>query len=280
MIKSMAKIKMIVAVGLILFFTDSIYAQRQMERLGRGVVAVDIGEGKIYVGWRMLGTDPDNIAFNVYRGNAKVNSQPVTKSTNLVDENGSSDATYAVRAVINGSEGRLSRPAKVWKQNYLSIPLKTPEGCTPNDASVGDLDGDGEYEIVLHQSPRGRDNSQSGVTGEPIFEAYKLDGTFMWRINLGKNIREGAHYTQFMVYDLDGDGKAEFACKTADGTVDGKGKVIGDPNANYVNDRGFILDGPEFLTIFDGQTGAALSTRHPGHVHWQLWLQFPLRGLP
>ena len=145
-------------------------------------------------------------------------------------------------------------------QAYISIPLQTPEDCTPNDASVGDLDGDGEYEIVLHQSPRGHDNSQSGTTGEPIFEAYKLDGTFMWRINLGKNIREGAHYTQFMVYDLDGDGKAEFACKTADGTIDGKGQVIGDANADYRNSRGYILEGLEFLTIFDGLTGAALVT--------------------
>lgn len=98
------------------------------------------------------------------------------------------------------------------------------------------------------------------MTDEPIFEAYKLNGTFLWRINLGKNIREGAHYTQFMVYDLDGDGKAEFACKTADGTVDGKGKVIGDANADYRNSRGYILDGPEFLTIFDGRSGAELAT--------------------
>ncbi len=235
-------------------------AQRQMENLDRGVVAVNQGNGKAYIGWRMLGTDPDNIAFNVYRNNTRVNSQPITESTNLVDNNGSTGATYTVRTVINGSEGEPSEPAGVWTRNYLSIPLKTPEGCTPNDASVGDLDGDGEYEIVLHQAPRGRDNARSGMTDEPIFEAYKLDGTFLWRINLGKNIREGAHYTQFMVYDLDGDGKAEFACKTADGTIDGKGKVIGDANADYRNSRGYILDGPEFLTIFDGWTGAELAT--------------------
>ena len=258
--ESITKIKIGTAVGIIIFFTCSIHAQRYMEKLGRGVVAINQGDGKVYVGWRMLGTDPDNIAFNVYRNSTRVNSQPITKSTNLVDDNGSASATYTVRAVIDGSEGESSEPARVWSQNYLSIPLQTPDGCTPNDASVGDLDGDGEYEIVLHQSPRGRDNSQSGTTGEPIFEAYKLDGTFMWRINLGKNIREGAHYTQFMVYDLDSDGKAEFACKTADGTVDGKGKIIGDANADYRNSRGYVLDGPEFLTIFDGQTGAELAT--------------------
>jgi len=224
------------------------------------VVAINLGSGKVYVGWRMLGTDPDGIAFNVYRNNIRLNGQPITESTNIVDNDGAAGAKYSVRTVINGSEGESSSAAEVWNQNYISIPLQTPEGCTPNDASVGDLDGDGEYEIVLHQSPRGRDNSQRGTTGAPIFEAYKLDGTFLWRINLGKNIREGAHYTQFMVYDLDGDGKAEFACKTADGTIDGEGKVIGEANADYRNERGYILDGPEFLTIFDGLTGAELAT--------------------
>ena len=120
--------------------------------------------------------------------------------------------------------------------------------------------GDGEYEIVLHMTGRSHDNYQSGITDEPIFDAYELDGTLLWRINLGKNIREGAHYTQFMVYDLDGDGYAEFACKTADGTIDGQGRAIGDPNADYRNSSGYILAGPEFLTVFDGRTGAALVT--------------------
>jgi rhamnogalacturonan endolyase len=125
---------------------------------------------------------------------------------------------------------------------------------------VGDLDGDGEYEIVLHQAGRGRDNAQAGMTDPPILEAYRLDGTLLWRIHLGKNVREGAHYTQFMVYDLDGDGRAEVACKTADGTVDGRGQVIGDARADWRDERGYILDGPEYLTIFDGKTGAALAT--------------------
>ncbi|GIX05674.1 MAG: rhamnogalacturonan endolyase YesW [Candidatus Poribacteria bacterium] len=171
---------------------------------------------------------------------------------------------YFVRPVLNGQEGEPSRsvvlPAGAPVQPYLSIPLQTPEGYAPNDASVGDLDGDGEYEIVLHQAGRGRDNSQDGWTDPPILEAYRLDGTRLWQIQLGINIREGAHYTQFMVYDLDGDGRAEVACKTADGTVDGLGQVIGDPNADWRNPQGRILDGPEYLTIFDGRTGAALVT--------------------
>jgi rhamnogalacturonan endolyase len=260
MMKSRTGIRVAITVGMIFVFVAETSAQRQMEKLGRGVVAVNQSDGKVYIGWRLLGTDPDGIAFNVYRDNARVNSQPITESTNLVDGNGSAGAAYTVRAVINSSEGKPSAAAGVWSQNYLSIPLRTRGGYTPNDASVGDLDGDGEYDIVLHQAGRGRDNAQGGTTGQPILEAYKLDGTFMWRIDLGRNVREGAHYTQFMVYDLDGDGKAEVACKTADGTIDGKGKVIGDANADYRNSRGYILAGPEFLTVFDGQTGAELVT--------------------
>ncbi|MBN1795288.1 MAG: rhamnogalacturonan lyase [Sedimentisphaerales bacterium] len=234
--------------------------QYQMEKLGRGLIAVDMPDGGVYVGWRILGTDPNNIAFNVYRDGTLVNSKPITQSTNLIDANGTGNSVYTVKAFINGSIGEASPPAKVWSHNYLSIPLQTPEGYRPNDASLGDIDGDGEYEIVLKQEKRPRDNARSGTTGQTKLEAYKLDGTFLWRIDLGKNIREGAHYTQFIVYDLDGDGKAEVACKTADGTIDGKGKVIGDPNADYRNDSGFVLAGPEFLTIFDGLTGAALAT--------------------
>jgi rhamnogalacturonan endolyase len=131
----------------------------------------------------------------------------------------------------------------------------------PGDASVADLDGDGQYEIVLKWDPsNARDNAQDGYTASVIIDAYELDGKQLWRIDLGKNIRAGAHYTQFMVYDLDGDGKAEVACKTADGTIDGKGKVIGDANANYVNERGKIVTGPEFLTVFNGLTGEAMKT--------------------
>jgi rhamnogalacturonan endolyase len=178
-----------------------------------------------------------------------------------------------VREVHNNLEGAESRSftmkAGTPGQPYLSLPLQTPTGYTPGDASTADLDGDGEYEIILHQTGRSKDNSQNGETDLPILQAYKLDGTLLWTTNLGRNIREGAHYTQFMVYDLDGDGRAEMVCKTADGTTDGQGRVIGDAKANYVNESGRILSGPEFLTVFDGLTGKALATtnyvpgRHP-----------------
>lgn len=246
-------------------------AQRLMENLNRGIIAINQGGGKVFVSWRLLGTEAPDTKFNLYKttGNTKaikLNKEPLTKGTNFVDEKVDSSKvnTYFVKTITGKTEGNASESfvlaANSPAQNYLSIPLQTPDRYTPNDASVGDLDGDGVYEIILHQAGIAKDNSQKGVTDEPIFEAYKLDGTLLWRINLGKNIRDGAHYTQFMVYDLDGDGKAEFACKTADGTTDGKGKVIGDAKADYRNADGKILDGPEFFTIFDGLTGAALAT--------------------
>lgn len=243
---------------------------RQMEYLDRGVVAVKTGTG-VFVSWRLLGTEGSNVSFNVYRDGTKVNATPITNSTNLQDASGTSSSKYTVRAVVSGAEQAASAAASVWGNNYLSVPLSVPAGGTTpdgvaytysaNDASAGDLDGDGEYELIVKWDPsNSKDNSQSGYTGEVFIDAYKLNGTRLWRISLGKNIRAGAHYTQFMVYDLDGDGKAEVAMKTADGTKDGTGVVIGDASKDYRNSSGYVLSGPEFLTVFNGQTGKALST--------------------
>jgi hypothetical protein len=165
------------------------------------------------------------------------------------------------------SESSINVPST----GYLTVPIQPPAGGTTpdgvsytysaNDASVGDLDGDGQYEIILKWDPsNSHDNSQSGYTGNVYIDAYKLNGTRLWRIDLGRNIRAGAHYTQFQVWDYDGDGKAEVAMKTADGTIDGIGKVIGSASADYRNSSGYILSGPEYLTMFNGQTGAAMST--------------------
>jgi rhamnogalacturonan endolyase len=182
----------------------------------------------------------------------------------MVDPGGQASSTYTVRPVLNSMEQSPSETAGVWANPYLTIPLQTPGGYSPNDASAGDLDGDGQYEIVLKVECCGQDNAYAGVTGQPKLEAYKLDGAMLWRIDLGINIREGAHYTQFMVYDLDGDGRSEVACKTAPGTRDGQGHnvILGqdDPAADYRTANGYILNGPEYLTIFDGRTGAALAT--------------------
>ncbi|MBC7690018.1 MAG: rhamnogalacturonan lyase [Aquabacterium sp.] len=240
-----------------------------MEYLDRGVVASPAAPGKVFVSWRLLVTDDDKIGFNVYRfvagGKAKkLNAKPITDVTSWVDNKVDSNETYhyTVTPVAKGKEGLQSNAfeLKAHAKAYLSIALKTPAGYAPNDASVADLDGDGEYEIILHQTGRGKDNSQAGFTDPPIIQAYKLDGTFLWQINLGINIREGAHYTQMMVYDLDGDGKAEIALKTADGSMDAKGNIIGDSSKDWRNERGYILSGPEYLTVFNGLTGEALNT--------------------
>lgn len=137
------------------------------------------------------------------------------------------------------------------------LPAVRRRGARPADARTARR---GDYEIVVKQEQRPRDNSQRGTTGETKLEAYKLDGTFLWRVNLGKTVREGAHYTQFLVYDFDGDGRAEVVWKTADGTVDGAGTAIGDADADHRNAAGYVLNGPEFLTVFDGRTGKALAT--------------------
>ncbi|MHC4569971.1 MAG: rhamnogalacturonan lyase, partial [Planctomycetota bacterium] len=248
-------------------------AQRQMENLTRGIAAVKQPDGSVYVGWRLFGTDPETIAFNLYRvadtgGPVKVNKAPIAGSTNYVDHSADASRTlrYFIRPILEGKELSPSKPARAWDNNYLEIPIEPIPEYRPGDASIADLDGDGEYEIVLHQVSRGRDNAHPGITGVPVFDAYEMDGTHLWRINLGINIRDGEHYTQFMVYDLDGDGRAEMACKTADGTIDAAGRVIGDKNKDWrihkEGDRthGRILDGPEYFTIFDGLTGKALKT--------------------
>ena len=246
-------------------------APRQAEKLGRGVVAVNQGQAGVFIGWRLLCDDPPDVAFNVYRadGNSapvKLNDQPLTAATSFLDAKAAPGEahTWSVRPAANGQEGpsggSFSLPADSPVRPYLSVPLQTLPGHAPNDASVGDLDGDGEYEIVLKQEMRPRDNSQRGATGQSKLEAYRLNGEFLWRIDLGRNIREGAHYTPFIVYDLDGDGKAEVACRTADGTIDGQGRELGDAKADHRNSDGYVLKGPEFLTIFDGFTGRALAS--------------------
>jgi hypothetical protein len=234
---------------------------KQMESLDRGVVSVRSGSANL-VSWRLLASDPSGTSFNVYRGSTKVTASPVTASTNYLDSGAAAGSAYTVRAVVNGTEQAASPTSLNFANGYLDVPISPPSSIyAANDASVGDLDGDGQYEIVLKWDPSdAKDNSQSGVTSNVYVDAYRLNGQRLWRINLGRNIRAGAHYTQFQVYDYDGDGKAEVAMKTADATVDGVGTVIGSSSADYRNSSGYILTGPEYLTMFNGQTGAAMST--------------------
>ena len=243
---------------------------RQAEALDRGVVSVHTDSGNL-VSWRWLGTDPDSVSFNVYRAGTKVNASPVTGSTNYFHTGAPATADYTVRAVVDGTEQGDSVHAVQFRAGYKDVPITPPAGGTTpdgvaytyeaNDASVGDLDGDGALDFVLKWQPtNAKDNSQAGYTGNTFVDGIRLDGTRLFRIDLGRNIRSGAHYTQFQVYDYDGDGRAEVAMKTADGTVDGTGKVIGSASADHRNSSGYILTGPEYLTMFEGRTGAAMGT--------------------
>src|SRR5690606_38701525 len=231
---------LILSIGLALGL--SAYSQRHMELLDRGLVAVKTSDNTVFLSWRLLASDDYNTSFLLYRqyeGEQKVRltDKPILQGTNFTDEQVdlTRDVMYSVVKLMEQKEIETTTFTLKKEQpvrQYLEIPLRTPTGYTPGDASVGDLDGDGAYEIIVHQTGKAHDNAHNGITSDPIFQAYKLDGTFLWEINLGKNIREGAHYTQFMVYDLDGDGCAELICKTADGTKDGVGRVIGDAHAD------------------------------------------------
>ena len=242
---------------------------KQIELLNRGAVAIQTGGG-VFVSWRLLATDAAGVAFNVYRDGSKLNSTPLTQ-LNYTDAGGAASAAYSVRAVVNGGEQAGFGAGATWSAPYKTVPVQRPAGGTTpdgvaytyeiNDGTPADLDGDGSYELIIKWQPtNAKDNSQSGYTGNTLVDAYKLDGTRLWRIDLGRNIRAGAHYTTMVAYDFDGDGKAELMMKTADATVDGAGVTIGAAAADHRNSSGYILSGPEFLTVFNGQTGKAMKT--------------------
>jgi rhamnogalacturonan endolyase len=247
---------------------------KQVEKLDRGVVAIHTSAGN-FISWRALGFDPAGLRFDVYRGAVKLNAQPLAV-TNFTDAGGPAGAGYSV--IPTGAAGQAegaTRPAagaaEAWDHPYKTIPLQKPaDGVTPDgqrygytvgDGSAADLDGDGSYELLVKWQPtNAHDNSHRGYTGNTYLDAYRPDGTRLWRIDLGRNIRAGAHYTTYLAYDFDGDGRAEVMMKTADGTIDGAGRVLGDGAADYRNKDGYILAGPEFITVFDGRNGAALAS--------------------
>ena len=249
-------------------------AQKQ-ETLDRGAVAVKLGSSRVYLTWRFLSTDTENTTFNVYRNGTKINSEPISRSTCYIDEQATDDSKYTITTEVDGTTTQSVDVIELWDSFNKSIKLNrpasgvTPKGeyysYTPNDCSVGDADADGQYEIFVKWDPtNSQDNSKTGYTGNVFIDCYKLDGTQLWRIDLGRNIRAGAHYTQFLVYDFDGDGSAELACKTAPGTIDGKGNpvLMGSDlvSADYRNSEGVIITGSEYLTVFSGRTGENLAT--------------------
>lgn len=250
-----------------------------VDNLGRGVLAVKADNG-IFVSWRSLPTDDAQLAFDIYRDGIKINEMPLTKMTNFTDLEGTVDAKYTIKAILNGEEKESTEAKNVWGSDFMKIHLDRPEAgvspaggakedrnynYTPDDVSVGDVDGDGEFEFIVKWFPtNAADNSHTRYTGNTILDCYKLDGTKLWRIDLGHNIRSGNHYTQFMVYDFDGDGKSELICKTAPGTIDGTGKAVLMGNDKMTDDfrksDGTVMSGPEYLTVFNGETGAEINT--------------------
>ena len=254
--------------------------QSQMEKLDRGVVALPRSSGSgNFVSWRFLGTDDeDGTTFELLRNGQPIQGATSLYQTNYQDQSGTKDSEYQVVTWVNGVAVDTSAAIKPWQLVYNPIKLDRPatgaNGGTysPNDMSVGDVDGDGQYELFVKWDPsNSKDNSQSGITDNVFIDCYKLDGTRLWRIDLGRNIRAGAHYTQFMVYDFDRDGKAEMMCKTGPGSLDGAGKFVHEAatdetilaangDALYRNSDGRITGGQEWLTVFRGATGEAIHT--------------------
>ena len=250
------------------------------ETLSRGVVVLPAQEEGNFVSWRMLATDDANTVFDVVR-DAQIVASGI-KLTNYTDKGGKKDSFYQIVTRSKGKRETASAKVTPWDDLFLRMPVSRPEGgvtpdgrqyaYTPNDCSVGDVDGDGDYELILKWEPtNAHDNSHDGYTGNVILDCYRLDGTQLWRIDLGRNIRAGAHYTQFLVYDFDGDGRAELICKTAPGSLDASRRYVSevaddeairqiDNHADHRNKRGRIQSGEELLTVFNGLTGEAIHT--------------------
>lgn len=265
-----------------LFFTPT----EQMESIDRAPIALPASNGEgIFVSWRFLGTDDVNTKFDVVRNGTSIVSG--LSVTNFTDNEGNETSSYEIIVKNNGYEMERTKAFTPWGNIFLRQTLDRPaDGVTPggenytyspNDCSIGDVDGDGQYELIVKWDPsNSKDNSQSGYTGNVFLDAYKLDMTSekpekLWRIDLGVNIRAGAHYTQFLVYDFDGDGKAEMICKTAAGSKDGSGNYVSeastdetikavDNTKDWRNSSGKVTGGQEWLTVFNGETGEAIHT--------------------
>ena len=268
-----------------LLLVGSIFAFSQPysgEKLSRGLIGIPTEEG-MYFSWRMTLEDAAGLQFDLYRSSnggaeVKLNKEPIDRTSDFLDR--TVDYTVDNRWTLKATTGEVATWTRLMGEErnpYLSIPICKPEDgeiagepftYTANDCSVGDLDGDGEYEIILKWSPsNSKRPPQRGFTGNTYLDAYKMDGTRLWRIDLGPNVRSGAATTNFLVFDFDGDGCAEICCKTGDGTVDGLGHRIGDAQVDWRTwDKksptyGKIVNGPEYLTVFEGRTGKELDSK-------------------
>lgn len=275
----------------------------------RGLVAIDLsgdrgaenaqngGDKGVSLSWRSLTRDDEETTFTIYRNGVLIVSD--LKLTNFVDVEGQASDSYQVEGSSDQNLGIQSKDTAVWSNQYLELSLFKPANqimpdgtetyYTANDFSVGDLDGDGENELIVKWYPsNAQDNSKDGYTGTTFLDGYDIDYStgevsLLWRIDLGVNIRSGAHYTQFQVWDYDGDGIAEIAVKTADGSTTYQSKNgadsqleetghVGAVNSaalptdqistehDYRNTKGRVLEGPEMFTMFKGDTGKIIDT--------------------
>jgi rhamnogalacturonan endolyase len=218
----------------------------------RGLIAVVTPKKQVYLGWRLLGADPADVAFNVYRSAdrgalEKLNAEPIRASTDFVDKTASlAKSNYWLVKVMTkdaetGAVNSTALPAKSKPQPYQVITLKS--NYVFSKVGIADLDGDGKLDFVIKQPQQVTDPGVWKPSLETFkLEAYRHDGALLWRRDLGVNIEQGVWWSPMVVADFDGDGKAEVALKTAPLDVDYRNKV------------GRVLTGPEWLSVLDGLT--------------------------
>lgn len=269
--------KFILTAAALLMLAGQGLSQRVMDKLDRGVVAVKADNG-VFVSWRVLGHEADNVKFNLYRDGAKLNDTPLSVS-NFSDASGTTGSSYEVKTVVNGVETSTSKKVSTLPNNYIEIKIapvpSNKDGrdisadYEPNDATVADLDGDGEMEILLKLR-----NTKFHSQGYPlestdfdIIQVYQMDGTLMWWIDCGRNMVDfQSNEINIAAYDWDLDGKAECVLRAADGTTihfaDGTKQVIGDPKVNTLPDvrnngmtEKFTHSGAEYFLYLNGETG-------------------------
>ncbi len=247
----------------------------EAQPLNRGLMAVKTSGG-VLVSWRYRAADMDSKPrFRLYRNGKIIGSNPITERTNFLDTSGSTTSTYKLEVLdINGNVIETQDGVKPWtdQTKYITLqggaptdPTNAGATYTPNDASYCDMDGDGEYEIILKWAPSNeKDAASNGTTSPAFYSCYKMDGTRLWMLHTGHNMFNSAHTTPFIAWDLDGDGFGEFMVKTAPGAIDGEGNYVllpgDDPTADLKSGRGKQDHGPEYITVFDGTTGAELKT--------------------